>query len=297
MATAAAYSTGNLISGFRQKEFCRIKSNYDTGRRILRGSDNNLILTGSLICWYVRIPPTAGHGYGTLGLCQPADGRPEAGGKRGWRFDGRNVAVPIVILVSGLDNRIVCDFCVQLSVSTSRWGHGAQCTAGSHRHRHRRPDGRHCHLLQHWAPSTSTRCWPASTPWWVPNEESPVAKVRTEEMAEAPKLAKESEEDSLDVAELPSGILQRRHHPSAVCPSVAITKQQPDSSIVMDCFFYRNDLTTSSPLLTIRIPIAVECNLTFSYTRHDTIGGIVPVHVVAVQIKSTVNLYQLKILY
>jgi hypothetical protein len=72
----------------------------------------------------------------------------------------------------------------------------------------------------------------------VPNEESPVAKVRTEEMAEAPKLVKESEEDSLDVAELPGGILQRRHHPSAVCPSVAITKQRPDSSKLFQFSFF-----------------------------------------------------------
>lgn len=57
-------------------------------------------------------------------------------------------------------------------------------------------------------------------------------------MAEAPKLVKESEEDSLDVPELPGGILQRRHHPSAVCPSVVNTKLRPDSSKLFQFFFH-----------------------------------------------------------
>jgi hypothetical protein len=67
----------------------------------------------------------------------------------------------------------------------------------------------------------------------VPNEERPV-QVTTEKPAEAPKLVKESEGDSLDEAEL---LCRERRGPSAVCPSTANTKQGPDSSKLFQLSF------------------------------------------------------------
>jgi hypothetical protein len=65
----------------------------------------------------------------------------------------------------------------------------------------------------------------------VSNEERPV-QVRTEKPAEAPKLVKESEGDSLDEAEL----LCRERKQSAHA-STANTKQGPDSSKLFQLSF------------------------------------------------------------
>jgi hypothetical protein len=76
----------------------------------------------------------------------------------------------------------------------------------------------------------------------VPNEERPV-QVRTEKPAEAPKLVKESEGDSLDEAEL---LCRERRGPSAVCPSTANTKQACvcDSSKLFQLSFQNQILNT-----------------------------------------------------